>query len=103
MGSHDWAQFYLEGWGWLFADCSYGGGAFRCGSEKRHAFYFGNLCPMRMAANRSYQAELEPALTGLRVDPYDNQSGELERIGAEYPFTGRQLDDDITMVSMEEV
>ena len=103
VGSHDWAQFYLEGWGWLFADCSYGGSAFRCGSEKRHAFYFGNLCPMRMAANRSYQAEIEPALTGLRVDPFDNQSGELERIGAEYPFNGRQTDNDITMTSFEEV
>ena len=103
VGSHDWAQFYLEGRGWLFADCSYGGSAFRCGSEKRHAFYFGNLCPMRMAANRSYQAEIEPALTGLRVDPFDNQSGELERIGAEYPFNGRQTDNDITMISFEEV
>ena len=103
VGSHDWAQFYLEGWGWLFADCSYGGSAFRCGSEKRHAFYFGNLCPMRMAANRTYQAEIEPALTGLRVDPFDNQSGELERIGAEYPFNGRQTDNDITMISFEEV
>lgn len=103
VGSHDWAQFYLEGWGWLFADCSYGGSAFRCGSEKRHAFYFGNLCPMRMAANRSYQAEIEPALTGLRVDPFDNQSGELERIGAEYPFNGRQTDNDISMISFEEV
>ena len=103
VGSHDWAQFYLEGWGWLFADCSYGGSAFRCGSEKRHAFYFGNLCPMRMAANRTYQAEIEPPLTGLRVDPFDNQSGELERIGAEYPFNGRQTDNDITMISFEEV
>lgn len=103
VGSHDWAQFYLEGWGWLFADCSYGGSAFRCGSEKRHAFYFGNLCPMRMAANRTYQAEIEPALTGLRVDPFDNQSGELERIGAEYPFNGRQTDNDISMISFEEV
>jgi hypothetical protein len=58
---------------------------------------------MRMAANRSYQAEIEPALTGLRVDPFDNQSGELERIGAEYPFNGRQTDNDITMISFEEV
>ena len=103
VGSHDWAQFYLEGWGWLFADCSYGGGAYRCGSAKRHAFYFGNLCPMRMAANRTYQAEREVPLEGLRVDPYDNQSGEIERIGAALPFTGRQTDCDANLISMEEI
>lgn len=91
-GSHDWAQFYLDGWGWLFADCSYGGSAYRYGSSERHQFYFGNLDPMRMVANREFQAELTPALSVLRVDPYDNQSGEAERIGAESPFTMRQID-----------
>lgn len=90
-GSHDWAQFYLDGWGWLFADCSYGGSAYRYGSKMRHQFYFGNLDPMRMAANREYQAPLTPELNVLRVDPYDNQSGEMELIGAELPFTMRQL------------
>ena len=91
-GSHDWAQFYLEGWGWLFADPSFGGSAYRCGSLERNAFYFGNLDPMRMVANRCFQAPLTPAMHALRYDPYDNQSGELERLGAETPFTGRDLD-----------
>ncbi len=91
-GSHDWAQFYLEGWGWLFADCSYGGSAYRSGSETRHRFYFGNIDPMRMAANRAFQAALQPDLTALRADPYDNQSGEIERIGAEMSFSMRQTD-----------
>lgn len=91
-GSHDWAQFYLDGWGWLFADCSYGGSAYRSGSETRHRFYFGNIEPMRMAANRAFQAALTPELSALRVDPYDNQGGEIERIGAEEPFTMRQFD-----------
>ena len=101
VGSHDWAQFYLKGWGWLFADPSYGGGAYRAGSKERHEFYFGNLDPMRMAANRVYQAELEPKKSALRVDPFDNQSGELERIGAELPFTMRQLGGDAELVSFE--
>ena len=102
-GSHDWAQFYLEGWGWLFADPSYGGGSYRNGSAERHAFYFGNLDPMRMVANRQFQAELVPEMHALRVDPYDNQSGELERIGAELPFTGRQLDGDAILVEYEDL
>ncbi|MBQ8655036.1 MAG: transglutaminase domain-containing protein [Clostridia bacterium] len=102
-GSHDWAQFYLKGWGWLFADCSYGGSAYRFGAKERHLFYFGNLDPMRMAANRQFQAALSPEKHALRVDPYDNQSGEMERIGAELPFTMRQLDGDARLVEYQDL
>ena len=101
IGGHDWMQFYAEGWGWLFADPSYGGGAYRAGSKERHEFYFGNLDPMRMAANRQYQGEMLPKKMALRVDPFDNQSGELERIGADIPFTMRQLNGDAEMISCE--
>lgn len=98
VGSHDWTQFYVEGWGWLFADPSYGGGAWRCGSKSRHAFYFGNLDPMRMVANRRFQAELLPKKTHLRIDPFDNQSGEIERLSPDAPdFTGRTVDTDMEM------
>ncbi len=100
-GSHDWAQFYLEGWGWLFADCSYGGSAYRYGNTERHHFYFGNIDPMRMAANRVFQADLTPEMHALRVDPYDNQSGEIERLGADTPFTMRQLDGQCRLVAYE--
>ncbi|MBE5798469.1 MAG: transglutaminase domain-containing protein [Clostridiales bacterium] len=101
IGGHDWMQFYLKGWGWVFADPSYGGGAYRAGNSVRHAFYFGNLDPMRLAANRVYQAEMEPKKAALRVDPFDNQSGELERAGAGLPFTMRQLDGDADLISFE--
>lgn len=102
VGSHDWAQFYLEGWGWLFADPSYGGSAWRAGNLERHAFYFGNLDPMRMVANRRYQAELLPRMEKLRIDPYDNQSGEIERVSPDAPaFTGRDVDTDMSLVSRE--
>lgn len=77
-GCHDWAQFYADGWGWLFADCSFGGGALRCGSRERWDFYFGNLDPFRMAANSRFQQPLEPAKRFPRIDPYDSQSGECE-------------------------
>lgn len=103
VGSHDWAQFYLEGWGWLLCDPSFGGSAWRGGAGERHAFYFGNLDPMRMVANCRFQASLTPEKSALRVDPYDNQSGELERAGAEVPFTGRDLDGDAELVSYEEL
>ena len=102
IGSHDWAQFYLPGWGWLFADPSFGGGAYRNGSASRHAFYFGNIDPMRMAANRRYQAEIMPPMEHFRIDPFDNQSGEIERVGAE-GFTGRQVDGDAVLLSVEDL
>ncbi len=101
VGSHDWAQFYLPGWGWLFADPSFGGSAWRSGAKARHQFYFGNLDPMRMVANREFQAPLAPEMHALRADPYDNQSGEMERIGAELPFTMRQLDGSAALVACE--
>lgn len=78
VSSHDWAQFYVAPYGWLFADCSFGGSGYRNGNEEKHAFYFGNLDPFRMIANSSYQKEFNPPKKYLRHDPYDNQSGEIE-------------------------
>lgn len=73
-GSHDWAMFYAEPFGWLFADCSFGGG----GREEKRRFYFGNLDPFRVAANDAYGAPMQPPCRFLRDDPFDNQSGECE-------------------------
>ena len=99
VGSHDWAQFYLDGWGWLFCDPSFGGGAYRNGSSERHAFYFGNLDPMRLVANCRYQESITPPVEHFRVDPFDNQSGEIELVGAEVAFNGRQVDGDADLVA----
>ena len=79
-GSHDWAQFYIAPYGWLFADPSFGGSAYRAGSQLLHQHYFGNLDPYRMAANSQFQWEFDPPKDHLRSDPTDNQQGE-----AEYP------------------
>ena len=78
VGSHDWAEFYSERLGWLPVDCSFGGGANREGNETRRAFYFGNLDPWRMVANRVYYAPFAPEKKYPRIDPYDNQRGEIE-------------------------
>ena len=98
VGSHDWAQFYLPGWGWLFADCSYGGSAFRAGSTLRHAFYFGNIDPARMAANRLFMAELTPNMVTIRRDPCDNQTGEMERLGADCPLQPSDYERNVEIV-----
>jgi hypothetical protein len=77
-GCHDWAQFYCAPFGWVFSDPSFGGGANRSGQEKKRRFYFGNVEPWRMPANGAFQKEFDPPKHFLRVDPYDNQSGEVE-------------------------
>ncbi len=79
-GCHDWAMFYVDPYGWLYADCSFGGSAGRMGCEERRRFYFGNLDPFRMPSCCQFQADFIPPVDGLRQDPYDNQTGE-----AEYP------------------
>lgn len=101
-GDHDWAQFWLDGWGWLFADPSFGGGGFRCGNEERRAFYFGNIDPMRMAANRQFAAPFAIPLGAVRIDPMDNQEGEIARVGADTPFSGDDLDTGAVTISIED-
>lgn len=81
-GCHDWAMFWLPRAGWLYADCSFGGSAARCGDEMRRQHYFGSLDAGRMAANRAFQAPFDPPKESWRNDPYDNQAGEAELEGA---------------------
>lgn len=77
-GGHDWVRFYVEPQGWLFADCSYGVSAQRNGNEERRKFYFGNLDPYRMVANRAFAGPFLMSKQHWRADPYDNQVGEIE-------------------------
>lgn len=77
-GAHDWARFYVEPYGWLYADTSYGVAAVRTGDEERRKFYFGNLDAYRMVANNAFQAPFIIDKDHWRADPYDNQVGEME-------------------------
>lgn len=77
-GNHDWAEIYIAPFGWLPVDCSFGGGAVREHNEERRQFYFTHLDPFRMIACNDYQVPLYPKKTYQRIDPYDNQTGEVE-------------------------
>ena len=77
VGSHDWAQYYVAPFGWLSADCSFGGSAFRQGDEKRRAYYGANLDPYRIPYASQFMHSFSREAEGLRDDPYDNQSGEV--------------------------
>ncbi len=78
VGCHDWAQFYVAPYGWLFADCSMGGSAYKLGNKERRDFYFGNVEPFRVIANSDFQQDFIPPKKFLCNDPYDNQVGEAE-------------------------
>lgn len=78
VGCHDWAEFYIEPYGWLFADPSHGGGALRNRDKKRWNFFFGNLDPFRMVANSEVNYDFTPMKNHYRYDPFDNQVGEIE-------------------------
>lgn len=86
IGGHDWVHFYVEPYGWIFADPSYGTAAVRAGKEARRQFYFGNLDPYRMVANREFYTHFTIPKEHLRADPYDNQLGEIESEDRGYLF-----------------
>lgn len=86
-GCHDWAKFYIAPHGWLWADCSFGSSSRRRGEDQRRRHYFGSLDPWRMVANRACFAPLTPPDPAWRMDPYDNQLGEMT-------VDGRGLDSD---------
>lgn len=101
VGAHDWAQFYIAPYGWLFADPSFGGSAFRSGNEERRKHYFGNLDPYRMIANSEFQHPLDPEKAQWRMDPYDNQTGEIEY--ADRGLRAEEYVRDQVMTSIEEI
>lgn len=78
IGPHDWARFYIEEYGWLYADLSYGGDAYRQGQLDLWNFFFGNVDPFRIPFNEDFLEELVPPKRFGREDPYDNQTGEAE-------------------------
>lgn len=98
---HDWAEFYVEPYGWMCVDASYGTTANRLGKEERRQFLFGNLDPYRMVANRMFQVNFDIPKQHWRADPYDNQSGELET--TDHGFRSGQLIRTHVPVSCEEV
>lgn len=78
VGAHDWVKYYIEPFGMLHADLSGGEDAAEKGDSVRHDHFFCNVDPFRMIANNEFMAEFDPPKSFCRIDPYDNQSGEIE-------------------------
>ncbi len=92
---HDWARFYVEPYGWVFADISFGNSGYKSNDFVKHDFYFGNLDPYRIVFNNDYFVKLDPEKKHYRKDPYDNQNGEVE-----YKDYGLKASDIITKTSI---
>lgn len=101
IGMHDWAQFYIAPYGWLYADCSYGGSAYRAGDTEKWNHYFGNLDPFRIIMNSEFQQEFDPPKKHVRHDPYDNQLGEAEY--EDRGLMGSEFDADHELIEIEKL
>lgn len=82
---HDWARFYVEPVGWLWADPSKGYYPDFEGEEAQH-FYFGNIDHFRLVANSAYSQPLVPPKQHFRSETVDFQRGEVEWRGGNLYF-----------------
>jgi len=73
---HDWAQVYLEGYGFVPVDASFGN--VLKGNARYRDFYFGNMDGFRMVSSEDFQSTFDPEKKFIRSDPVDNQVGEIE-------------------------
>lgn len=78
VGEHDWARFFISEFGWLYADLAGGALAYVRGAYDRWNFFFGNADPYRIPINDDFQEDFVPQKHQWRLDPYDNQCGEIE-------------------------
>ena len=103
VGSHDWAQYYIAPYGWLYADCSFGGSAYRQGDEARRVFYGVNLDPYRVPQASEFQHGFIVPEGALRFDPYDNQAGEIICEGEALSAYGADFETIYDMIELKEI
>ena len=81
---HDWCECYVEPYGWMPADPSYG---LRASDDPRvREFFFGGMDAYRMIVNLDFGRPLIPAKASLRSEPLDFQRGEVEIDGQNLYF-----------------
>lgn len=72
---HDWAEIWMDGYGWMPVDQSFGGD-----------HYFGNIDSYRMVVNNDFGRRLEPEKKYPRSETVDFQRGEVEWQGGNLYF-----------------
>jgi len=81
---HDWCEIYLEGYGWVPVDQSFGLVDSEIEDEKY--FFLGSIDPYHLIINDDYSTPLFPAKIFPRSETVDFQRGELEWRGGNLYF-----------------
>jgi transglutaminase-like putative cysteine protease len=76
LNMHDWAEIYIEPWGWLPADASWG--MMKSDDPAVRDFFCGHIDPYRLIVNLDYSRTLDPPKQSFRSEPIDFQRGEVE-------------------------
>lgn len=97
---HDWAEFYVEPWGWLPADASYG--VKEHDDPRVRDFFCGHMDPYRLIVNLDYGRPLQPPKTSFRSEPNDFQRGEIEIDGHNLYFDEWDWKFDVVSELMEQ-
>jgi hypothetical protein len=106
---HDWAEFYIEPYGWLPVDPYEGGWAEHeittlpaADRQFLKDFYFGNMTAYRMVSNADFCAPLYPEKEHFRSDRVDFQRGEVEWRGGNLSFDQRSFNWKVEVVQTNE-
>jgi transglutaminase-like putative cysteine protease len=94
---HDWCEIYVEPWGWLPCDPSYG--LRKSDDAAVREFYLGHQDSYRMIVNRDYGCPLNPPKNSLRSEPLDFQRGEVEIEGKNLYFPHWDYDEKFQWLS----
>ena len=81
---HDWCQIYLDPYGWVPVDSSYG--LMNSDDDEVKWFYLGNIDSCRLVLNSDYAQPLYPAKIHFRSEMVDFQRGEVEWRGGNLYF-----------------
>ncbi len=81
---HDWCAVYLEPYGWLPVDVSYG--LVPSNDEREKWFFLGGIDSYRLVVNTDYEQPLYPAKMHFRSEIVDFQRGEVEWRGGNLYF-----------------
>lgn len=91
---HDWCEIYVDGFGWIPVDQSFGIKNYL--PESLRYFYLGGIDAYRLIVNDDYSKPLFPAKIYPRSETVDFQRGEVEWRGGNLYFDKWNYDMDVT-------
>lgn len=87
---HDWCQMYIEPYGWVPVDQSFG--LQKSDDDAIKWFYLGNIDSRRLIVNEDYSGSFYPAKIHYRSETVDFQRGEVEWRGGNLYFNSWDYD-----------